>query len=68
DVVDEFRGLLEAHRDAGSVLARRLLAKKATLGGDIWLIEPIDAAVPETIASAAATAIPTSTEAVAVNA
>jgi glutamate synthase domain-containing protein 3 len=46
DRVDEFRALLEAHRDAGSVLARQLLARKARLGGEVWLIEPIDTAVP----------------------
>jgi glutamate synthase (NADPH/NADH) large chain len=46
DIVDEFRSLMEAHRDAGSVLARQLLAKKANLGDEMWLIEPIDSVVP----------------------
>jgi glutamate synthase domain-containing protein 2/glutamate synthase domain-containing protein 3 len=43
DRVDELRELLEAHRDAGSLLARALLERKALLGDEIWLIEPADA-------------------------
>jgi hypothetical protein len=46
DVVDEFRGLLEAHREAGSMLARKLLGKKGKLGDEVWLIEPLDTVVP----------------------
>jgi len=44
DRVAEFRGLLEMHRDAGSVLARQLLSRKGRLGEEVWLIEPIDTA------------------------
>ena len=39
--VAEFRGLVEAHRDAGSELAARLLAERHELESDIWLVEPI---------------------------
>jgi glutamate synthase domain-containing protein 3 len=44
--VEEVRGLLEAHRDAGSVLARELLTRPAQLGDGFWLIEPVGAPVP----------------------
>ena len=40
-LVAEFRGLVEAHRDAGSELAARLLAERHELEDDIWLVEPI---------------------------
>ncbi|MDQ3937849.1 MAG: glutamate synthase large subunit [Chloroflexota bacterium] len=40
DRVDELRGLLEDHRAAGSLLARRLLQRKARLGDEFWLVEP----------------------------
>ena len=40
--LDEFRGLLEMHRDAGSRLARALLTRKGRLGDEVWLIEPVD--------------------------
>jgi glutamate synthase (NADPH/NADH) large chain/glutamate synthase (ferredoxin) len=39
--VRELRRLLEAHRDAGSMLARDLLERAASLGEEFWLIEPI---------------------------
>jgi glutamate synthase domain-containing protein 3 len=42
--VAEFRGLVEAHRDAGSELAARLLAERHELESDIWLVEPLVAA------------------------
>ncbi len=45
-LVAEFRGLVEAHRDAGSELAARLLAERHELEADIWLVEPIAAVVP----------------------
>ncbi len=45
-LVAEFRGLVEAHRDAGSELAARLLAEWRELESDVWLVEPIVAAVP----------------------
>jgi glutamate synthase domain-containing protein 2/glutamate synthase domain-containing protein 1/glutamate synthase domain-containing protein 3 len=51
DRVDELRRLLEAHRDAGSALARTLLARRAVLGDEIWLIEPVGA-VPLPVADA----------------
>jgi len=41
----ELRSLLEGHREAGSVLARSLLARPAQLGDGMWLIEPVGAAV-----------------------
>jgi glutamate synthase domain-containing protein 2/glutamate synthase domain-containing protein 1/glutamate synthase domain-containing protein 3 len=44
--VDEVRELLEAHRDAGSLLARQLLARPGQLGDGFWLIEPVGAPVP----------------------
>jgi glutamate synthase (ferredoxin) len=37
----ELRRLLEAHRDAGSELAARLLAERHALEDDVWLVEPI---------------------------
>jgi len=46
--VAEFRALLEAHRDAGSALARNLLDRKVMLGDEVWLIEPIGTAAPAT--------------------
>ena len=39
--VDEFRGLVEDHRDAGSALAARLVAERHELESDVWLVEPI---------------------------
>jgi len=45
DSVDELRTLLEDHRAAGSLLARRLLENKAKLGDQFWLIEPVAAPV-----------------------
>jgi glutamate synthase (ferredoxin) len=44
--VAELRDLLEAHREAGSALAARLLAERATLESDIWLIEPLPVSAP----------------------
>jgi glutamate synthase domain-containing protein 3 len=44
--VDELRELLEAHRDAGSLTARRLLDTPGQLGDGFWLIEPAGAPVP----------------------
>jgi glutamate synthase domain-containing protein 2/glutamate synthase domain-containing protein 3 len=41
DRCDELRRLLEAHRDAGSRLARELLERPGLLGEEFWLIEPI---------------------------
>jgi glutamate synthase domain-containing protein 3 len=41
DRVDELRRLLEGQRDAGSALARELLGRRATLGDEMWLIEPV---------------------------
>jgi hypothetical protein len=41
DLVAEFRGLVEAQRDAGSTLAARLLAERHELESDVWLVEPI---------------------------
>ncbi len=58
-LVAEFRGLVEAHRDAGSELAARLLAERHELESDIWLVEPIAAVVPaaaETVTEAPAAA------------
>ncbi|MFN8518162.1 MAG: hypothetical protein U0667_01955 [Chloroflexota bacterium] len=42
----ELRSLLEAHRDAGSPAARRLLGQPGPLGDGMWLIEPVGASVP----------------------
>jgi glutamate synthase domain-containing protein 3 len=39
--IDEFRRLLEDHREAGSVLAARLLAERHELESDVWLVEPV---------------------------
>ncbi|HET9346211.1 MAG TPA: glutamate synthase large subunit [Candidatus Limnocylindrales bacterium] len=38
--VDEFRRLVEDHREAGSSLAARLLAERHELESDIWVVEP----------------------------
>jgi glutamate synthase (ferredoxin) len=40
-LVDELLALIEAQRDAGSTLARRLLADPPALAPDIWLVEPL---------------------------
>jgi glutamate synthase domain-containing protein 3 len=45
----ELRSLLEGHREAGSALARALLARPAQLGDSIWLIEPIGSQLPVAI-------------------
>jgi glutamate synthase (NADPH/NADH) large chain/glutamate synthase (ferredoxin) len=42
----ELRSLLEDHRDAGSLLARQLLARPGQLGDAMWLIEPVGAPEP----------------------
>ena len=42
----ELRRLLEAHREAGSELAARLLAERHSIEDDIWLVEPIVVATP----------------------
>ena len=39
--VAELRRLMEAHRDAGSVLARELLERGTRLRDEFWLIEPV---------------------------
>ncbi|MFL5726582.1 MAG: glutamate synthase large subunit [Chloroflexota bacterium] len=39
--VQEFRGLVEHQREAGSTLAARLLAERHELESDVWLVEPI---------------------------
>ncbi len=54
----ELRALLEAHRDAGSQLARSLLARPAQLGDGMWLIEPVGFTVP--VADSDAVTDPTS--------
>jgi glutamate synthase domain-containing protein 3 len=63
--VDELRELLEAHRDAGSLIARRLLETPGQMGDGFWLIEPVGAPVPligaEEEAAAEATAEATAT-------
>jgi len=41
DRVDELRWLLEEHRSAGSLLARRLLERRGRLGEEFWLVEPV---------------------------
>jgi glutamate synthase domain-containing protein 2/glutamate synthase domain-containing protein 1/glutamate synthase domain-containing protein 3 len=48
-LVAEFRGLVEAHRDAGSELAARLLAERHELESDIWLVEPIATPAPAVV-------------------
>jgi glutamate synthase domain-containing protein 3 len=47
--IDEFRRLVEDHREAGSALAARLLAERHELASDVWLVEPVApaAAVPD---------------------
>jgi glutamate synthase domain-containing protein 3 len=44
--VEELIALLEAHRSAGSSIADRLLTELATTTADVWMVEPIPAAVP----------------------
>ncbi|HET7703044.1 MAG TPA: glutamate synthase large subunit [Candidatus Limnocylindrales bacterium] len=46
DLVAELHRLVGAHRDAGSMLAARLLGEPAPLEADVWLIEPV-ASAPE---------------------
>jgi glutamate synthase domain-containing protein 3 len=50
---DEFLALLADHRSAGSPLAARLLAERAPLDADVWLVEPVTAATTATPAAAA---------------
>jgi glutamate synthase domain-containing protein 3 len=46
--VAEFRGLVADQREAGSVLAARLLAERHELESDVWLVEPATpTAVPD---------------------
>ncbi len=55
--IDELRHLLEGQRDAGSVLARRLLERRAQMGSEFWLIEPVartDAPVSTSVQAPAA--------------
>ena len=42
----ELRSLLEGHREAGSLLARSLLARPAQWGDGMWLIEPVGTQLP----------------------
>jgi hypothetical protein len=58
--VAEFRALVEAHRDAGSELAGRLLAERHELEDDVWLVEPVATSVllQPTIAPGAPAALP----------
>ena len=60
----ELRRLLEAHREAGSELAARLLAERHSLEDDIWLVEPIPPAVPVVDVPAAPRAVPAARSAV----
>ena len=53
--VAEFLALVNAHADAGSALALRLLAAPATLIADTWLVEPRSAVESAAIAAAAST-------------
>jgi hypothetical protein len=39
--VDEFRRLVQDHREAGSALAARLLTDRHDLESDVWLVEPV---------------------------
>jgi glutamate synthase domain-containing protein 2/glutamate synthase domain-containing protein 1/glutamate synthase domain-containing protein 3 len=60
----ELRDLLEAHREAGSALADRLLSERASLEADIWVIEPLvvtPAAVERTARPAVHVAEPAAT-------
>jgi glutamate synthase (NADPH) large chain len=41
DRVDELRQLLVDHRDAGSLLARRLLGRPGRLGDEFWIVEAV---------------------------
>jgi hypothetical protein len=41
----EWRRLVEAHRDAGSAIARSILTT-GLQGGDVWLVEPAAAVEP----------------------
>jgi glutamate synthase domain-containing protein 2/glutamate synthase domain-containing protein 1/glutamate synthase domain-containing protein 3 len=53
-LVAEFRSLVDAHRDAGSELAARLLAERHELENDVWLVEPIAVPAPPEPATAPA--------------
>jgi glutamate synthase domain-containing protein 3 len=44
-IVAELRRLLSSHRDAGSALAGRLLDAGEATDADVWLVEPVTAAV-----------------------
>jgi glutamate synthase (ferredoxin) len=54
----ELRRLIEAHREAGSELAARLLAERHSLEDDIWLVEPIPVAAPAAEAPAVPRVVP----------
>ena len=53
--LSELERLLEAHRDAGSALAARLL-QDADLAAEVWVVEPIAPPAPPVIATAEPTA------------
>jgi glutamate synthase domain-containing protein 3 len=48
--LSELRHLLEAHRDAGSALAARLL-DDADLAAEVWVVEPIAPPAPAVVAT-----------------
>jgi glutamate synthase (ferredoxin) len=54
--IEELRRLLEAHREAGSALARELLDQPVRLGDEIWLIEPLGG-VPDVAEETPVTAV-----------
>ena len=45
----ELRSLLEGQREAGSIVARALLARPGQLGDGMWLIEPVGTQSPATV-------------------
>ena len=53
----EFRRLVEAHADAGSALAARLLAERASPADDTWLVEPLPDVAAVALAAGAAGAV-----------
>ena len=46
ELAAELHDLLQAHREAGSALAARLLAEGDSVDRDVWLVEPLPVVVP----------------------
>ena len=60
--VAELKRLMEAHRDAGSALARELLERGTRLRDEFWLIEPVGGPAAPAVKIPVETGDPATTE------